>query len=180
MEQKEKTIKSQEIFKGKILNLFVDEVKLPNGHTSTRELIRHCKASSVLAINEKNEIIIEEQFRYPYDTTLIEFPAGKCDKDEDPKDTALRELAEETGYIANNIELLGLFYPTCAYSDEVIYLYLATDLKEGKQHLDKDETLSFSWIKLNEFIKMIQEDKVRDGKTLATMIYYLTKYRTIS
>ena len=180
MEQKEKTIKSQEIFKGKILNLFVDEVKLPNGHTSTRELIRHCKASCVLAINEKNEIIIEEQFRYPYDTTLIEFPAGKCDKDEDPKDTALRELAEETGYIANNIELLGLFYPTCAYSDEVIYLYIATDLKEGKQHLDKDETLSFSWIKLNEFIKMIQEDKVRDGKTLATMTYYLTKYRTIS
>ena len=111
---------------------------------------------------------------------MIEFPAGKCDKDEDPKDTALRELAEETGYIANNIELLGLFYPTCAYSDEVIYLYLATDLKEGKQHLDKDETLSFSWIKLNEFIKMIQEDKVRDGKTLATMTYYLTKYRTIS
>lgn len=175
MDNKEIKIASKQIYKGRILDVYVDDVKLPNGNTSKRELIRHCKASAVLAFDDNNNIILEHQFRYPYDETIIEIPAGKCDLDEDPKLTAIRELKEETGYEADKIELLGLFYPSVAYTDEIIYLYVASSLKKGKQHLDADENLEYAFIPFDSFLKMINDGKIKDGKTLAAVAYYLIK-----
>ncbi len=175
MKLKEEKIGSNKIYEGKIMDFYVDTVKLPNGNTATRELTRHCKASAVLAFVDENTIILEEQFRYPYDDTMIEIPAGKADKNEDPKVTAERELREETGYVAENVELLGVFYPSVAYTDEVIYIYLATGLSVHEQKLDADESLNVFTISFDEFKNMINEGKIKDGKTLAAFAFYSAK-----
>ena len=172
---KEKKISSELIYKGKIIDVYKDKVECPNGHISYRELIRHCKASCILAFNDKGNILLERQYRYPYDEVIYEFPAGKCDAGEDPKDTAVRELEEETGYHANNIEFLGVMYPSCAYTDEVIYLYVAKDLVKTKQHLDENEALMIEEVSLGKLIETINEGKVVDAKTLCALTYYFCK-----
>jgi len=179
MEQKEKKIDGKEVYKGKILDLWVDEVELPNGDKATREVIRHCKAAAILAFDLTGRIILEEQYRYPYDTLITEIPAGKCDPDEEPEKTAFRELAEETGYKASHLEFLGKMYPSCAYTDEVIYIYMATGLVKGEQHLDKDESLTFRKVTLDDLLSMIREGKIQDAKTLAAVSFYITKYKKL-
>ena len=168
---KEKTINSEVIYKGKIIDVYKDTVICPNGHTSTRELIRHCKASCVLAFTNEGKIIIERQFRYPYNEVIYEFPAGKCDKDEDPKITALRELEEETGYKANTIKFLGVMYPSCAYTDEIIYLYEARDLVKTHQHLDDNEALNIFEITIEELNNLIKKGDLKDAKSLCAIAY---------
>jgi ADP-ribose pyrophosphatase len=179
MEKNEKKISSQEIYKGHILNLFVDQVKLPNGDITAREVIRHCKAAAILAFDEAGRVILEDQFRYPYDTILTEIPAGKCEPNEDPILTAKRELEEETGYKAVKIEELGQFYPSVAYTDEVIYLYMATGLVKTSQHLDKDEDLDFYKVSFPKLLELIETGKIRDGKTVAAVMQYILKYKKI-
>ncbi|MBO8427851.1 MAG: NUDIX hydrolase [Firmicutes bacterium] len=171
---KEKQISSESIYKGKIIDVYKDKVICPNGHESTRELIRHCKASCIMAFTSDNKLLIERQYRYPYDEVIYEFPAGKCDKDEDPLVTAKRELEEETGYYANNIVYLGKMYPSCAYTDEVIYLYLATSLEKRKQHLDENEALNIFEMSLDEVIKLVKSGEIKDAKTLCALTYYFT------
>lgn len=168
-------LSSELLYKGKIIDVYKDKVLCPNGHESTRELIRHCKASCVLAITDENKVIVERQYRYPYDDVLFEFPAGKCDPGEDPKTTAIRELEEETGYRANKCEYLGKMYPTCAYTDEVIYLYLATDLKKTQQHLDENEALDILYLTFDEIKALLNEDKFFDAKSLCALTFYNSK-----
>ncbi|MFA6625021.1 MAG: NUDIX hydrolase [Bacilli bacterium] len=177
METKEKKISSKEIYKGKILDLFVDDVELPNGNKSKREVIRHCKASAVLAFDIKGDVILEDQYRYPYDDTIIEIPAGKADGNEDPLVTAKRELEEETGYKAENVEFLGSIYPSCAYTDEIIYIYLATGLTIGTQHLDADESLNYYKVSYDKLLQMINDGKIHDAKLLAAVAFYQAKYK---
>ncbi len=172
MKLKEEKIGSNKIYEGKIMDFYVDTVKLPSGKTATRELTRHCKASAVLAFVDENTIILEEQFRYPYDDTIIEIPACKADKDEDPSLTAERELREETGYQAGNLELLGAIYPSVAYTDEVIYIYLATGLSVHEQKLDEDENLNVFTVSFDEFRNMINDGRIKDAKTLAAFAFY--------
>lgn len=179
MDKKETKMDSQEIYKGRILNLFVDHVLLPNGHTSTREVIRHCQASAILAIDELGNIILEDQYRYPYDSIIKEIPAGKCDKDEDPQVTANRELEEETGYRANSLVKLGEYYPSVAYTDEIIHLYVATDLVKTNQHLDEDESLDYYKVPLSEALNMVLDGRIKDGKTTAALFLYLLKNKKI-
>ena len=127
MELKEKQISSKIVYKGKIVNLYVDHVLCPNGKEATREVIRHCKAVAVIAtIN--NKFIMEKQFRYPYNQELIEIPAGKVDPNEDLEKACMRELEEETGYLARKLVYLGTIYPTVAFCDEEISIYYANDL----------------------------------------------------
>ena len=165
-------LSSELLYKGKIIDVYKDKVRCPNGHESTRELVRHCKASCVLAITEDNKIIVERQYRYPYDDILYEFPAGKCDKDEDPQITAIRELEEETGYKAGKCEYLGKMYPTCAYSDEVIYLYLCTELKKTTQHLDENEALDILYLSFDELKALLNDGKFFDAKSLCALAFY--------
>ena len=175
MDLKEEKIESKEVFKGKILNLFVDTVKLPNGKTSTREVVRHCKASCILAKLPSGKFFLEKQFRYPYNEEIYEFPAGKCDLDEDPMKTAYRELEEETGYQANNIVYLGKMYPSCAYTDEIIYLYYADSLVKKEQHLDEGEALNVYEYSLEEIMNLIKLDKLNDAKSLCALQFYFAK-----
>ncbi len=171
----EKQIDSKEVYHGKIINVYVDDVLLPNGKQSKRELIRHCLASAVLAFDEEGNVILEDQFRYPYNDVITEIPAGKADKNEDPIVTAKRELLEETGYEAGELTLLGEYYPTVAYTDEIIYLYEARSLKKKEQHLDDGEALRYYKVPFKKFLSMVNKGKIKDGKTLAALAYYLTK-----
>lgn len=174
MKLKEEKLESQEIYKGKILDLYKDKVLCPNGHTSYREVVRHCKAVCILAeLNGK--FAIEEQFRYPYDEVILEFPAGKVDKNEDPLAAAKRELEEEIGYAAKKIEYLGDIYPSCAYTDEVISIYYATDLVETKQSLDENEALNFSFISLEEIKQKVLSNEIKDAKTICALQFFLLK-----
>lgn len=167
----EKQIKSINIYKGKILDLYCDEILLPNGRTSTREYIKHVGAACVVPLDNDGNIIIEKQFRYPFSRVLTEIPAGKLDSKEEPHlEAALRELREETGYSAQKMIYLGEYYPTCAYSDETIHMYLATGLSFGDRNLDDDEFLGVEKMPLETAVDEIMKGNIRDGKTQTAIL----------
>ena len=176
----EEMLSSQDIFKGKILDVKMDTVRLPNGKTATRELIRHIGAVCIVAVTEDDEVIVEHQYRYPFDEVVVEIPAGKLDsKDEDPADAAERELMEETGITAGDMTYMGKFYPTCGYSDEVIHMYLARNLSFGDRNLDDDEFLDVRAVPIESLVEDIMAGKIPDGKTQAAVMraYYMIKDR---
>ena len=176
----EEMLSSQDIFKGKILDVKMDTVRLPNGKTATRELIRHIGAVCIVAVTEDDEVIVEHQYRYPFDEVVVEIPAGKLDsKNEDPADAAERELMEETGVTAGDMTYMGKFYPTCGYSDEVIHMYLAKNLSFGDRNLDDDEFLDVRAIPIESLVADIMAGKIPDGKTQAAVMraYYMIKDR---
>ena len=172
MELKEKKLDSELIYKGKIIDVYKDKVLCPNGKESYREYVSHCKASCVMAKLPNGKFIMEKQYRYPYDAVLYEFPAGKCDGNEDPMLTARRELEEETGYFANKLAHIGEIYPTCAYSDEIIYLYYAEDLVKTEQHLDENEAVELYEMTLEEIYDLLNNHELQDAKTVACLAHY--------
>lgn len=164
----EKTINSTEIYKGKILDLRVDEVELSNGKKSVREIITHSGASAVLAKHE-GKIILVRQFRKPIDKLILEIPAGKIDIGEDPTLCALRELEEETGFKAVDIEKVGEIHTTPGFSNELIHIYYTENLVEGNINRDEDEMMDVLMISLKDFEVMIESGEITDGKTLAAL-----------
>ena len=175
MELKEKTLESEVIYEGKIIDLYRDKVLCPNGKTSYREYIKHCRASCVIAKLPNGKFLVEKQYRYPYDEVIFEFPAGKCDKGEDPMVTAKRELEEETGYLANNIEYIGEIYPSCAYTDEIIYLYYASDLVKTHQHLDENERLIILEMSMEEILELAKKGELKDAKSVSALTYLFAR-----
>ena len=171
MDLKETKVDSEVIYSGKIIDVYKDKVVLPDGTYTYREYIKHCKASCVLARLPNGKFLVEKQFRYPYQEVLYEFPAGKCDENEEPIHTALRELEEETGYKASKITYLGLMYPTCAYSDEIIYLYFAEDLSKTSQNLDENENVEVLELSFEEIIGLIKKGELKDAKSLCLITY---------
>lgn len=167
----EKTITSRQVFDGNLLRVYSDDVKLPDGNTAGREYIKHVGAVCIVALTDDNKVIVERQYRYPMHEITLEIPAGKLDsKDEDPLDAAKRELREETGATADKMTYLGRYYPTPAYSDEVIYMYLAEGLKFGEQSLDEDEFLSTELVSISDLADKIIAGEVPDGKTQAAIL----------
>lgn len=167
----EKKVSSEEIFNGRILHVFNDDVKLVNGSVVGREVIRHIGAVCMIPITDDGNVILERQYRYPIDQVITEIPAGKLDSpDEDRLDAAKRELKEETGYTARNWVDLGLFYCAAAYSDEKITMYLATGLEKGEQKLDEDEFLDIFEMPLDEAIKLVMDGEITDAKTQAGLL----------
>ncbi len=163
--------KSEDIFDGFILHVKKDEVRLPNGNTAFREIIRHIGAVCVVPVTDDNKVIMERQFRYPIDQVITEIPAGKLDsKDEDRLDAIKRELREETGYEATEWIDMGLYYPAPAYSDEKITMYLARGLHKGERDLDDDEFLNISEIPIDELVADILSGKITDGKTQVAIL----------
>ncbi len=175
MDLKEKKLSSELIYKGKIIDVYKDKVVCPNGHESVREYVSHCRASCVMALTDDGKFLVEKQYRYPYDEVIFEFPAGKCDKEEDPLITAKRELEEETGYLANRIEFLGEIYPSCAYTNEIIYCYFATNLAKTSQYLDENEALEIYEYTLPEINDLIKKGEIKDAKTIACLAFLNAK-----
>ena len=124
----EKTLSTQQIFNGKVISLQVDEVELPNGKKAKRELIKHPGAVAIIAITDENKLVLVEQYRKALQRTIVEIPAGKLEKGEEPLECAKRELEEETGYECKSIELVTSFYTSPGFADEIVHVYLATGL----------------------------------------------------
>ena len=156
---------------GKILEMRVDKVICPNGRQATRELVRHVGAVCVVPVNDKNEVILERQYRYVVDRVLTEIPAGKLDAaSEDPLEAAKRELREETGFTAEEWVFLGDFFPAAAYSDERIRMYLARNLKAGERDLDEDEFINVFTMPLGEAVAAVMRGEFPDAKTQAGIL----------
>lgn len=167
----ENEITSTQVFKGKLLQIFSDEVSLPNGKTAIREYNKHFGAVCIIPITDDGQVILERQFRYPIHEVITEIPAGKLDSpDEDPLSAAKRELREETGFIANTWIHLGLFMGAAAYSNEKINMYLAKDLVRGERELDDDEFLDVFTMPLEEAVREVMDGKIADGKTIAAVL----------
>ncbi|MBQ2968051.1 MAG: NUDIX hydrolase [Clostridia bacterium] len=166
MELFEKIQASDTKYKGKVLTLRVDRVELPNGDNACREVVEHNGAVGVVPITEDGEIILVRQFRAASRKVMLEIPAGKLEKGEDPLACGLRELEEETGFKAGNIEKLITYYSSPAILEEVLHLYIATDLIPGKVHLDEDEFLECIKIPVDEMKQKIINGEIQDAKTV--------------
>ena len=176
LDMKEVKIDSELIFDGKVVRLERDLVKCPNGNNSYREIIRHNGGAAIFCLNEKNEVLLERQFRYAYNDVIYEIPAGKLEKNEDPYLAALRELEEETGFKASRLESLGKIYPTCGYTNEIIYLFLANDYVKTNTHFDDDEVIETLWVSIDKLKQMILDGEINDAKTICALNNYLIKY----
>lgn len=169
----EEKISSKLIHNGDFLVLNKDTVLLPNGKTSTREFVTHPGAACIVAVDEDDNILMVKQYRYPVSKVMYEVPAGKLDSGEEPINCAKRELEEETGYKANNFDLIGSLYPAPAYSNEIIYIYLATKLSKTNMNLDEDEFLVCEKIKISKVLEMILNGQITDAKTQIAVLKYL-------
>lgn len=172
MDMKEQTLASKRVYDGTMLHVYEDRVKCPSGIESVREYVKHCGAAAILPITDEGNVTLERQYRYPFGHVLIEVPAGKKDPGETFEQAAARELREETGYTERELIYLGDYYPTVAYSDEVIGLYAAKGLIPGATHLDADESLEIFQVPLEEFYRMCADGRINDGKTLAIALRY--------
>ncbi|MCF0229273.1 MAG: NUDIX hydrolase [Parasporobacterium sp.] len=162
----EKQLASREVFAGKIMNVLVDDIELPDGHTATREYISHCGAVCVVPVTEDGKVVMERQYRYPIRRVVREIPAGKLDgRNEDHLEAAKRELKEETGITADNWHSLGRYVPAPAYSEEDIDMYLATGLHYGEQKLDDEEFLCVYEEPIESLVEDILAGRISDGKT---------------
>ena len=170
MNLEEKQLSFDYKFKGRIINLRVDEALLPNGATATRDVVEHNGGICVVPITENGEVLMVEQYRYPYGEVILEIPAGKRDGNEEPLEGGKRELREETGAVAENYTFLGELYPTPGYCGEVIYMYLATGLSFGETDPDDDEFLNVKKIPLEKAVDMIMKGEIKDAKTQTAIL----------
>ncbi len=169
---KEQQLTSEIAFEGRLLQVKVDTVSLPNGATSTREYINHPGAVAILPITNDGKIVFVKQFRYPLGTVILEVPAGKLDPGEEPIVCAHRELSEETGYRAEHMEYLASIATTPGFTDEIIHLYVAKGLEQFIMHPDADEFIETIEYTKEEVLQMIQEQKIFDCKTLVVLSRY--------
>lgn len=170
MELIEKTLEQEYKYKGRIINLRVDKAELPNGEECTREVVEHNGGVTVAALTDEGELLFVRQFRYPYGEVVLELPAGKLEKDEDPFKAGIRELKEETGAVASKYIDLGKFYPTPGYCGEIIHMYGATGITFENPDPDDDEFLEIEKIPLSTAVEMVLNNEIRDGKTQAAVL----------
>jgi len=171
MLKKEEKISSTQIYKGRVISLEVNDVKCPNGNMSKREIVRHPGGVCILAVVD-GKIALEKQYRAPYDDFIIELPAGKIEKGEDPKLAAVRELEEEVGLKADSLDYYGDLYPSVGYTDEIIRMYVCESSKKTSQNFDFDEDLEIVYYSFDELKNMIKNNEIKDAKTLALLMKY--------
>lgn len=161
----EQTVSSRTVFAGRLLHVYEDTVRMPDGALKTREYIRHRGAACVLPLTEEGEVYLVRQFRYPFRTVLTEVPAGKVDAGETHLETAKRELKEETGLVADEWTDLGGLYTSVAYSDEYIGVFLARGLHQDEQTPDEGEFVDVVRKPLSELVEMVMRGELPDPKT---------------
>ena len=165
----EKTISSERIYEGAIINLRRDEVTVQNG-TSYREIIEHNGGAVLAAVTDEGKMVMVRQYRKPAGRVMLEVPAGKIDSGEEPLSAAIRELKEETGYTATEVKFMTSFYPSVGYSEEVLYLYLCTGLEQGEPDPDEIEAIDIEEMDVEDLFSMIMKGRINDAKTLVAVM----------
>lgn len=168
---KETTLSSEKIYEGAIIDVVKDTVRLPDGKTSIREVVRHPGGVSVCAVDHDLNVYFVRQFRYPFGEVLLELPAGKLDKDgEEPASAAARELKEETGLVASDLVSLGQIYSSVGFCDEVIHMYMAVNIEQQGQCLDEGEFVRVEKMPLATAVQMVLRGEIKDAKTVASLL----------
>ena len=170
MEIEEKTLEEKVVFSGSIITVRDDRVLLPDGNEAHREVVAHNGGVCVAVMTPEEEIYFVTQFRYPYMEAVIELPAGKLERGEDPYKAGIREAREETGCEPKELHSLGKFYPTPGYCGEIIHLYWTDDFAYKGQKLDEDEFLNVCKIPLSTAVDMVMSGEIKDGKTQAAIL----------
>ena len=172
MAHTETMLESREIFNGRVIRVTVDKVQLEDGTTSTREIVHHHGGACILPVDADGSVTMVRQFRYAFGEEIWELPAGKLEADEDPFEAAKRELSEECGLSADNYIDLGVVYPTVGYDSEKIYLWAATGLHKGGQHLDAGEFLDVVRMPFEEALQKVLHGEIKDSKTQIGLMKY--------
>ncbi|MGI6033236.1 MAG: NUDIX domain-containing protein [Coriobacteriales bacterium] len=157
---------SERVYDGKLLHVDRVAIEHPDGRRTHHEVIRHPGAVGIVALDGKGNILLVHQYRTALERITIEIPAGKIDRGEDPLESAKRELSEETGYEAREIRYLTPVATSVGYTDEIVHLYLATDLVPGPAHPDSGEFLAVEWVPLNDLIDSVLDARIEDSKTI--------------
>ncbi len=161
------TLESKNVYKGKIIDVYSDKVRLENGRITYRDVVRHIDAVAIFAIDSEGDVLIVKQHRYPVGKELIELPAGLIDEGETPLEAAKRELKEETGYRANSWNELIHFFTSAGCHDEKLYIYIAQGIeKVSGQDLDAGEVLTYDKLPFKELYDMVVSGDIEDGKTI--------------
>src|SRR5574344_1489375 len=176
----EKTIKSELIYKGRVITVYKDEVQIEEKNiNSTREVVIHNGGVCAVCKTKENKIKFVRQYRYPFKEVLLELPAGKIEKGEKPDETIIREVEEEVGAIPNNITYIGRMYCSPGFSSEIIYLYYVSDYNECETHFDPDEELDIYEYSYEEALQMIESGEIVDAKTICLLLrvrdYFINK-----
>ena len=170
MDLTEKTVRREDIFQGRILNVHVDTVELPNGRQSTREVVEHPGGVGILAIDDRDNVVLVSQYRYVFKKMLLEIPAGKLEPGEDPAAAALRELHEETGSSPQEFIPMGRLLASPGCYGEVLWLFLAKGLSQGRPEPDEDEFLSVERIPFDQLVHRVATGEIEDAKTVAAVL----------
>ena len=170
MEYWEKRIDGEEKYKGIIVRVVLDRAELHNGKVVKREVVEHPGGVGILPVDGEGNAYMVRQFRYPFQRSMLEVPAGKLEYGEDPLPAAIRELSEETGFTADEILDLGGCCTSPGFSTELLHIYLALGLHEGKRHPDPDEFLNVEKIPLSQLVEMVMKGKIDDGKTIVAVL----------
>ncbi|WP_280150614.1 NUDIX hydrolase [Piscinibacter sp. XHJ-5] len=168
---RETTVSSEQVYRGRLLDVRCDTVRLPNGRTATREYVVHPGAVMVVPMLEDGRLVIERQYRHPLQRVMLEFPAGKIDEGEPGFTCAVRELAEETGYRAREWAQAGVLHNAIGYSNEGIEIWFARGLTLGERGLDDGEFLDVSTATLEELLERARHGELTDAKTLIALLW---------
>jgi ADP-ribose pyrophosphatase len=175
---KEKTLSTDRIFEGQIVNLRVDRVRMPDGRESTREVIEHSACVAIIPIDTEDNVLLVRQYRYAPEKELLEIPAGGIDGDENPEEAVRREMQEETGYLPGKVERLGGFYSTPGFCNEYLYLYLAADLTPSQLFAEDTEGITVIPTPLKDIPGLIESGSICDAKSIAGLLTYLEYRKT--
>ena len=170
MEFKEEMVSQETVYEGVIVNVRRDKARLMDGRITNREVVEHPGGVAVFAMDDQGRVALVRQYRYPMGEETLELPAGKLEPGEDPRDSGLRELAEETGLVPGTFEDMGCLYSSPGILAERIYLYYAKDLTQGPTHPDDGEFVETVWLPYQDLVDKARRGEIKDGKTLVGIL----------
>ncbi len=170
----EETLSSETIYSGRVVKLRVDNVRLPGGRQTKREVVEHSDCVAIVAVDADDNVLLVRQFRKPVEKELLEIPAGCIEPGEEPVATVRREMREETGYLPRSIKRMGGFYSTPGFCTEYLHLYLATDLVPERLYASDTESIELVRVSLSQVAELINSGSICDAKSIAGLLLYLS------